>query len=280
MEKDIGLDRTSFERLLKSRQTNVEETRNSALAILARLPKKPDLVVDIGAGYGELAINFGLLGNRVIAIEPENDQRKGINFFLKKYPKAKRVSVIEGVAEKMPLESNMADLCILSQVLEHVNNLDKTMSEVFRILKPGGYLYLSSPNYLYPFEQHLHIPYFPMMDKFLFSKWATFMLDSKTSDVSSFIYSINYTTNQMILDLCRKYKLKKIWSASDDSRNLFFQIRRHWRQNPTLMQILPIFISLPIKIVRSLLGTIGILPMKLEYLTQKVPRKLKKLKIK
>lgn len=270
MEKVIGSNEKSFTRLLKSLEGHVEKSRNSALDIILKQPKKPRLVVDIGAGHGGMAINYALWGSKVIAIEPEDLQRRIIGFFLKEYPEAKKyLKIVNGAAEKIPLRNNTADLCTLSQVLEHVNNCDKTMSEVARILKPGGYLYLSCPNYLYPFEQHLNIPYFPLMNKSLLLKLATFLLRPKTSWISSFIENINYTTDPMILGLCKKFKLRKIWSATDDTRNLLFQIKEHWNQNPSFLQIFLLAISLPKKLLRSFLANLGVLPMKLEYLFQK-----------
>lgn len=222
------------------------------------------------------------MGIKVIAVEPGKGERETIRYFLKKNTSAKKYLVITNdKAEKLPIKNGSVDLCILSQVLEHVEDVDKTISEISRVLKPGGYCHLSSPNYLFPAEQHYHLPYVPMMPKRLFSLWAIFL--SKTlnlsgiknvekrdfSIVGEFVYSVNYTTDKMITSLCRKYRLEVVKSLACDEKDLLKQIRRHWDQNPGLMQGILVFLSLPKKLVRAALANINILPMKLEYMILK-----------
>ena len=52
--------------------------------------------------------------------------------------------VIDGVSA-WPLESASADVVVCTQVLEHVPDLQRTYSEITRILRPGGTLVLSVP---------------------------------------------------------------------------------------------------------------------------------------
>lgn len=266
----------------KSFDNHIEQTKILTDSILAKLLQKPKIVTDIGAGFGGIAVNLALAGVNVVAIEPEDKTREVISYFVSKYPQAKNKIVIKkGTGEKLPLENNSVDLCIVSQVLEHVKSPEKTMSEVARVLKPCGYLHLSSPNYLFPKEQHYHLFYLPLMPKKLFSRWALFLFKTLNirnlrnsskrnfSTVATFIDNINYTTDGMIKKLCLKNNLKIIWSARDKQKNVFNQITAHWQQDKTLAQIPLIIISLPLKIIRSISTTIGLLPMKLEYLIQK-----------
>ena len=250
--------------------------------ILAKLDIKPRVVADIGAGYGGVGINFALKGTKVWAVEPSAVERKLMRYLIDRHPKTrKNITVINGFAESLPIPTNSVDLCILSQVLEHVSNPDKTFKEVARILRTDGYCHLTSPNYLFPVEQHYKIHYFPLMNRQLFSKWAIFLLKTLNvrniknvksrdfSKVESFIDSIVYTTDKMIVKLCRKNNLKIVWSAREYQKNVFKQIIAHWRQNPKPIQIPLILLSLPKKIFRSILALVGILPIKLEYIIQK-----------
>ncbi len=253
-----------------------------AQSIIEELPKKPKLVVDIGAGYGGIAINLALMGIKVIAVEPAKVERRVIKYFIGKNKNANNyLTITSDKAERLPIKDSSVDLCILSQVLEHVEDVDKTISEISRVLKPEGYCHLSSPNYLFPAEQHYHLPYVPMMPKRLFSKWAIFLLKTLNlsgiknvekrdfSVVGEFVYGVNYTTDKMITSLCRKYRLKVVKSLARDEKDLLKQIRRHWDQNPGLMQGILVFLSLPKKLVRAALANINILPMKLEYMILK-----------
>jgi SAM-dependent methyltransferase len=42
----------------------------------------------------------------------------------------------------------------LNEVLEQVNNVPLTLVEIYRVLKPGGFFVLISPNRFFPFEGH------------------------------------------------------------------------------------------------------------------------------
>ena len=47
------------------------------------------------------------------------------------------------------------DVVSTIEVLEHVRDVDMAMSEIVRVLKPGGALLVSVPNRYFPFETHL-----------------------------------------------------------------------------------------------------------------------------
>lgn len=47
--------------------------------------------------------------------------------------------------ENMPLETESYDVVMANHILEHVDNLDKALSEIYRILKKGGFAILLSP---------------------------------------------------------------------------------------------------------------------------------------
>jgi SAM-dependent methyltransferase len=49
------------------------------------------------------------------------------------------------VSRPFPFESNTFDLIYCSSLIEHVANPDNLLSESWRVLKPGGNLYLSFP---------------------------------------------------------------------------------------------------------------------------------------
>lgn len=47
--------------------------------------------------------------------------------------------------EDMPLEDESYDFVMANHILEHVDNLDKALSEIYRVLKKGGFAILLSP---------------------------------------------------------------------------------------------------------------------------------------
>lgn len=60
-----------------------------------------------------------------------------------------------GVGENLPYQSNYFDYILSSDVFEHVQNLEKVMTECLRVLKPGGKLLCVFPAFFQPFEAHL-----------------------------------------------------------------------------------------------------------------------------
>jgi len=102
-------------------------------------------VLDVGAG----------VGNNVASLKHFFKEA----FFLDISPNALRVlktrHVKEGInlrtvvasADRMPFQSDFFDLVICTEVLEHCENINRTIKECLRVLRPGGYIIISSPNY-------------------------------------------------------------------------------------------------------------------------------------
>src|ERR687887_2952179 len=64
------------------------------------------------------------------------------------------VSFIVAAAEEMPFADESFDGVLLNEVLEHVRDERQTLRELHRLLAPGGYLFVFSPNRWFPFEGH------------------------------------------------------------------------------------------------------------------------------
>lgn len=58
----------------------------------------------------------------------------------------------------LPLESCSFDAVILNHVLEHVNDPDRLLGEIWRVLVPGGWCYLACPNRFSLIEPHYQLP--------------------------------------------------------------------------------------------------------------------------
>lgn len=58
------------------------------------------------------------------------------------------VSVV-GFADQLPFAEGSFDTVLCTEVLEHVANAEYACAELFRVLRPGGYLVVTVP-YLYP----------------------------------------------------------------------------------------------------------------------------------
>jgi SAM-dependent methyltransferase len=62
--------------------------------------------------------------------------------------------VVVAAGESLPYPANTFDTILSNEVIEHVQDDRATMSEIVRVLKPGGRAVIFCPNRWYPFETH------------------------------------------------------------------------------------------------------------------------------
>ena len=60
--------------------------------------------------------------------------------------------------DKLPFQSDRFDLIFSLAVIEHLHSVDKYLSEVCRILKPGGVFYITTPNFRYSHKSFFDDP--------------------------------------------------------------------------------------------------------------------------
>ncbi len=70
----------------------------------------------------------------------------------------------------IPVPDESFDYVISFQVLEHVKSIEHIFNECKRILKPGGIMYHTCPNYSSFYEGHYKIIWFPFINKRL-GRW-------------------------------------------------------------------------------------------------------------
>lgn len=100
-------------------------------------------VLDIGCGDAGVLIAFAERGSTCAGIElDEKSLERGR---LRAEEHGVRVDLRGGVAEALPWEDGAFDLVILDNVLEHVQDREKTLAEIRRVLAPGGLLYMVTP---------------------------------------------------------------------------------------------------------------------------------------
>ena len=59
----------------------------------------------------------------------------------------------------LPFGDNMVDVVICAQVYEHVPDDKLLFEEIYRVLTPGGLVFFSGPNWLFPIEPHYFLPF-------------------------------------------------------------------------------------------------------------------------
>ncbi len=72
----------------------------------------------------------------------------------------------------LPYRDNSFDVVTSFLTLEHVDDVAKTVAEMVRVTRPGGFLYSVVPNYGSFWEPHYGIPWIPYLPKILAKIWV------------------------------------------------------------------------------------------------------------
>ncbi|MCL4415425.1 MAG: methyltransferase domain-containing protein [Actinobacteria bacterium] len=112
-------------------------------AIKNLIPTTSNLkILDFGCGTGDIL-------QQVIKINPKAEyfgvdvSSLALKKAHKRFSKVKFYHAEDG--DKLPLKSSSIDFILALDVLEHVYNTERTIKELYRILKPGGQILVSTP---------------------------------------------------------------------------------------------------------------------------------------
>lgn len=141
--------------------------RDTVTRIVKDLPAsfEPRRILEVGAsvGFNSLALAERFTGAEVHGVEPDNEAvlvglAMAENFSLKYIP-------VKGVGEQLPYPDNYFDLIICHTVIEHVDNVNKVISEMARVVSRDGVIHIEAPNYIWPYEPHLDVWCIPLLGK-------------------------------------------------------------------------------------------------------------------
>jgi 2-polyprenyl-6-hydroxyphenyl methylase/3-demethylubiquinone-9 3-methyltransferase len=96
-------------------------------------------VLDIGSGGGFLAEEFAALGCRVTGVDPSPVSIEAARAHAA--GRGLRIDYRVGAGEELPVPDTAFDVACCCDVLEHVSDVDRVITETARVLEPGG-LYL------------------------------------------------------------------------------------------------------------------------------------------
>jgi ubiquinone/menaquinone biosynthesis C-methylase UbiE len=139
------------------------------------------ILLDFGCGSGSQTLLFAEQFDRVIAVDVDpafvaDCARRAADAGL-----AERVRCMVYDGRNLPIDDESVDFAVSFEVLEHVDDETRALSELHRVLKPGATLAMSVPNRWWIFETHgaalpllrwNRVPFFSWLPKPLHDRWA------------------------------------------------------------------------------------------------------------
>ena len=117
---------------------------NKVLEVVSKLPHYPNLkVLDVSCGEGVILSRLQKDGCRVIGTHyKEND------YIIKQSQHLDTLDICKEVDlhSDLPFSDNEFDLVINTEVVEHLRSHIHLIHEIGRVVKPGGYMILTTPN--------------------------------------------------------------------------------------------------------------------------------------
>ncbi|MEM8634560.1 MAG: class I SAM-dependent methyltransferase [Pseudomonadota bacterium] len=109
--------------------------------------KKTDTVVDVGSGSGSFSRFCSVLAGEVVFCDINPHSLEAASEHISEVAECPIRGVLTS-GEQLSIDTDYADKVICTEVLEHVQDPTKVMSELFRIGKPGALYLISVPDYL------------------------------------------------------------------------------------------------------------------------------------
>ena len=128
--------------------------------ILWMKPSKGKQMIDVGCGTGDIAklyLKSTSKDETIFCVDPNEAM---IESGKKKLKNFKNIKWMVGSAEKLPVKSNNFDYYVISFGLRNTKDLNKSLSEAYRVLKPGGHFLclefskIENPNLKFLYENY------------------------------------------------------------------------------------------------------------------------------
>lgn len=109
------------------------------------------VVADVGGGPGFFVRALGRAGALSFCVDADRGEMAALG--------PPENGSIAGSAVRLPLASGAVDVCLSSNVLEHVEDWRTMLAEMVRVTKPGGIVFVAFTNWLSPYGGHETSPW-------------------------------------------------------------------------------------------------------------------------
>ena len=113
--------------------------------------KEGSKILEIGCGAGNLLLQAGMQGTYPIGLDLSLQAlmfvRSRLQEAISNVEAIKGFACLQSIGELLPFAQDSVDYVILSEVIEHLDAPQLSIQEVSRVLRPGGKLLVTTPNY-------------------------------------------------------------------------------------------------------------------------------------
>ena len=124
------------------REYENEAEKIAVRRFLKKIPHKNSLV-DVGAGFGRFTNVYAPYFEKCWLVDPSNDLLNQAKLNCQGF---KNLIFKIGEAEKLPIDSDKADVVLMIRIAHHLEEPEKAFLEAHRILRTGGFLILEFAN--------------------------------------------------------------------------------------------------------------------------------------
>jgi ubiquinone/menaquinone biosynthesis C-methylase UbiE len=138
------------------------------------------LLLDIGSGNAGQTEFFARHTRLSLGLDLQISRLNGFQRDLQKRG-ISNITLLGGNAQQLPFHDGSFDYLTCFEMLEHVQSEQQTLSEIKRVLKPGGTLIMSVPHRWWVFETHganlpllpwNRVPFFSWLPTKIHDRWA------------------------------------------------------------------------------------------------------------
>jgi len=130
---------------------------SDAVVALVR-PQRGERVVDLGAGMGPSTVVAARSGASVLAVDPTPFMRRILKLRALASPQRALITVLDGAAEALPLETGSIDALWTVNTVHHWTSVASAVAEMRRVLRPGGRVVLLDEDFddrTHPFYERM-----------------------------------------------------------------------------------------------------------------------------
>ncbi|HTQ06054.1 MAG TPA: methyltransferase domain-containing protein [Polyangiaceae bacterium] len=126
-------------RALESGGSSVDAVRRMVVAALERHGGRAATLVDVGCGRGELLADLGARVERYVGVDVVRHDG---------FPADRELLTVDVDTGKVPFPDDAADVVVCAETIEHVENPRALVRELVRLARPGGWVFVTTPNQL------------------------------------------------------------------------------------------------------------------------------------